>query len=124
MRALELPTKDYAVFGSAPMLAYGFIAEVGDIDILATRSAWRTAQELGIPVLAPSGDRVVHVAPDIDIFDGWLGLNIDAVIRRAKLIDGLPVAHLSDVAAYKRLLNRPKDRHHLKLIEAYLFQVT
>ena len=124
MRALELPPKDYAVFGSAPLLAHGLIAEVGDTDILATRSAWQLTQKLGAPVLAPSGDRMVHLASDIDIFNGWLGLDADAIIRRAELMDGLPVACLADVAAYKRLLDRPKDRRHLKLIEAHLFQVT
>lgn len=123
VRALDLPAEDYVVFGSAPLLANGLIKEVGDIDLLAIRSAWRAAQVLGIPVLAPSGDRVVHLAPDIDIFDGWLGLEAEAVIRRAELLDGLPIAHLGDVAAYKRLLDRPKDRLHMKLIEAHLSQV-
>ncbi len=119
MRALGLPAEDYAIFGSAPLLAHGLIAEVGDIDIVATRSAWQLAQKLGSPAPAPGGDRVVHLAPDIDIYDGWLGLDAEAIIRRAELLDGLPVAHLSDVAAYKRLLDRPKDRLHLKLIEAH-----
>ena len=122
VRALELPPKDHAIFGSAPMLVHGLSAEVGDIDILATRSAWRTAQELGIPILAPSGDRVVQPAPEIDIFDGWLSLDVGAIICRAEPLDGLPIAHLGDVAAYKRLLDRPKDRLHLRLIEAHLAQ--
>lgn len=101
------------------MLAHRLIAEVGDIDILAAGSAWQVAQELATPVRALGGDRVVHVAPDLDIYDGWLGMDVGAIIRRAELIDGLPVAHLGDVAAYKRLLNRPKDRLHLKLLEPH-----
>lgn len=116
MRALGLPAEDYAVFGSAPLLAHGLISEVGDIDLLATGAAWRRAQTLGAPVTARRGDRVVRLGPDLEIFYGWLGLDAEAIIRRAELMDGLPVAHLSDVAAYKRLLDRPKDRLHLHLI--------
>ncbi len=55
----------------------------------------------------------------IDIYGGWLGLDIDAIICRAKVIDALPTTPPSDVAAYKRLLNRPKARVHLELIETY-----
>ena len=120
VRALELIAGDYAVFGSAPLLAYGLIAEVGDIDILATRSAWRSACARRAPVTAPGGDRVIHLTGDIDIFSGWLGLDVDAIISRAETVDGLPVAQLSDVAAYKRLLDRPKDRAHLELLEAFM----
>lgn len=119
VRALELPPDDYAVFGSAPMLAWGLVAEVGDIDLVATRSAWQRACRIETPETAPGGDQVVHVGSGIDIFNGWLSLDIDAVIRRAEMIDGLPVARLSDVAAYKRLLDRPKDRIHLELLEAF-----
>ncbi len=120
MRALRLPPDAYAVFGSAPLLAHGLIAEVGDIDILAVGSAWRLAQELASPVRAPGGDRVVRLGTDLELYNGWLGLHLDAIVCRAELMDGLPIAHLDDVAAYKRLLNRPKDVVHLKLLEAYI----
>lgn len=119
VRALELPVGDYAVFGSAPLLARGLVAEVGDIDLLATRSAWQRACLLGTPETAPGGDQVVRLGSDIDIFDGWLGLDVDAIISRAETVDGLPIAHLCDVALYKRLLDRPKDRAHLELLEAF-----
>lgn len=116
---LELPAGDYVIFGSAPLLARGIIAEVGDIDLLATRSAWQRACLLGTPETAPGGDRIICIDSGIDIFGGWLGLDVDAVIGRAETIDGLPIAHLSDVAAYKHLLDRPKDRAHLELLEAF-----
>lgn len=78
------------------------------------------AQELATPVRAPNGDWVVHLGADIDVYNSWLGLDADAIIRHAERIDGLPIARLSDVAAYKRLLDRLKDRAHLKLLEPYL----
>lgn len=120
MRALGLPLDAYAVFGSAPLLAHGLVAEVGDMDILAVGSAWQIARELASPTRASGGDWVVRVGPDLEIYSGWLGLDVNAIICRAELTDGLPVARLEDVAAYKRLLNRPKDRLHLSLIAAHL----
>jgi len=122
VRALALPPEDYAVFGSAPILAYGLISEVGDIDILATGSAWQAAQKLGTPKVAPGGDRVIQLSSELAIFDGWLGLDVAEILARSSPKDGLPIAQLDDVAAYKRLLNRPKDRAHLKLLEPYLAQ--
>ena len=104
------------------MLAHGLVAEVGDIDLLATGSAWQKAQKLARPKPAPSGDAMVQLTPEVAIFDGWLGLDVDAIISRAEVWDGLPLARLEDVAVYKRLLNRPKDRAHLNLLEPYLLK--
>ena len=122
VRALHLPPKDYAVFGSVPMLAHGLIAEVGDIDILATGSAWQAAKKLGALKSASGGDQIIQVSHELAIFDGWLGLDVEGIIERSSLQDDLPIACLNDVVAYKRLLNRPKDRAHLKLLEPYLAQ--
>ncbi len=113
VRALELPANDYAVFGSAPLLARGLIDRVSDLDLLARGDAWAHVQTLGKVERAPQGDLLVRLPHDIDIFNGWLGLDADAIIRRATLQDGLPIARLEDVAHYKRLLHRPKDLEHL-----------
>ncbi len=125
VRALELPQNEYVVFGSAPLLAHGLVTDIGDIDLLATGAAWQKAQTLALPKTAPGGDLIVQLTPELAIFDGWLGLDTDAVIRRAEMWNGLPLAQLADVAAYKRLLDRPKDdrpkdRMHLELLEPYL----
>ena len=124
VRALELSLTDYVVFGSAPLLAHGLITEIGDIDILAVGTAWRQVQTLAAVKTAPGGDGVVQVTPELSVFNGWLGLDAHAVIDRAELWDGLPVAQLDDVAAYKRRLKRPKDDVHLKLLEPYLIKAS
>lgn len=116
VRALDLPVGEYAVFGSARLLAHGLIDRVSDLDLLARGAAWAHAQTLGQVAQAPQGDLFVRLPHDIDIFNGWLGLEVDAIIARAVLTDGLPIAHLDDVAHYKRLLGRPKDLAHLRLM--------
>ena len=104
------------------MLAHGLVAEIGDLDLVATGAAWQKAQKLASPKTAPGGDLTVQLTPELAVFDGWLGLDVDAVISRAEVWDGLPLAKLEDVAAYKRRLNRPKDRTHLQLLEPYLLK--
>lgn len=119
VRALELPADHFVLFGSAPLLAHGLITEVGDIDLLAAGPAWQRAVALAAPAAptrAPGGDQRVRLADGTEVYDGWLGLDVQAILRRAERRDGLPVARLSDVARYKRLLDRPKDRAHLALM--------
>ena len=116
---MGLPLDGYAIFGSAPLLAHGLITEVGDVDILAVGSAWQLARELAFPVRASGGDGVAWLETGLEIYNGWLGLDVAAIVHCGDLIDGLPIAHLDDVTAHRRLRNRPKDRLHLKLLGAY-----
>jgi hypothetical protein len=122
VRALGFPEETYVIFGSAPMLARGLIDKVGDVDLLAVGAAWDKATQLAPPQAAPHGDLVVKVRPDLEVFSSWMGQDVAAILSRAELVDGLPLAHLSDVIAYKQLLGRPKDRAHIALIETYLAQ--
>ena len=114
-----MPPGEYVIFGSAPLLAHGLVTAIGDIDLVAVGAAWQQAQALAAVKTAPGGDRIVQLTPELAVFDGWLGLDAHAIIDRAELWDGLPLAQLRDVAAYKRLLNRPKDRAHLRRLEPY-----
>ena len=120
MSTLQLPPQDYAVFGSGPLLAHGLVEHVGDVDLLARGSAWTKATTLGSLETAPDGDHVVRLADGIDVFDGWLDMDRDAIIDRAVKLGGLPYASLHDVLAFKRKLNRPKDVEHVRRLENYL----
>jgi hypothetical protein len=123
LRELDLPEGDYALFGSAPLVACGLLREVHDLDVVARGAAWDRARELGAVRTAPQGDPVVWLEGGaLEIFGGWLGWDIDALIDDAKIIDGLPFARLEDVLAFKRSYGRPKDIAHVRLIEDYLRQ--
>ena len=119
--ALRLPAGDYAVFGSGPILAHGLIKSVNDVDVLARGVAWEAARGLGAVVDGEMGDPVVRLGGgEVEIFGGWLGMDTDGVIDGAETVWDLPFARLEDVLAFKRLLGRPKDREHARLIESYL----
>ena len=102
------------------MLAHGLIDGVNDIDILARGSAWQKALELKPSERAASGDQVIQLTNRIDIFDGWMTFDKEAIISSATLIGGLPYANLRDVLEFKRHLNRPKDEEHIALLKAHL----
>ena len=121
LRALDLPTADYAIFGSGPLAVRGLIEEVHDLDVVARGTAWEQAKGLAEVRIAPEGDPVVWLeGGTIEVFSGWLGWDIDMLINNAQIIDGLPFARLEDVLAFKLSLGRPKDVAHARLIEGYL----
>ena len=121
LKALGLPKGDYAVFGSGPLAARGLIREIGDLDVVARGAAWGRAKELGSARRAPGGDPVVRLGGgDIEVFGGWLGWDVDALVDRAEVVGGLPFAQLEDVLAFKLSHGRPKDLAHARLIEEHL----
>ena len=121
LRALDLPEGDYAVFGSGPLAARGLWGELRDLDVVARGAAWERAKGLEPVRPAPEGDPVVRLKGGaIEVFGGWLGWDIDALIDDAEMIDGLPFARLKDVLAFKRSHGRPKDIAHVRLIEDHL----
>jgi hypothetical protein len=121
LRALNLPTADYAIFGSGPLAVRALIEDVHDLDVVARGTAWEQAKGLAEVRIAPEGDPVVWLEGGaIEVFGGWLGWDIDMLIDNAEIIDGLPFARLEDVLAFKLSLRRPKDIAHARLIEGYL----
>lgn len=117
---LDLATQNFVLFGTAPMLRKGLINSISDIDILARGAAWEKAQQFAEIKIGSKGDKIISPSTDIDIFNGWMGKPVEAIFKKAELIDGLLYANLEDVLSYKLELNRPKDQLHIKLIQAFL----
>jgi len=120
LRSLCLPKGDYAVFGSGPLLVRGIIGRAGDLDVLCRGAAWEAAQRLG-PVIEQHGVPVVSAFAGLVTLGSRWGIgtfDIDQLIGTAEMVDGLPFVRLEHVVAYKRLADRPKDREHLRLLEA------
>ena len=93
---LKLPTGDYAIFGSGPLLVRGIIENTNDIDIICRGDAWQHAQELGELVYLEEYDvDVVSIDNQrITIGTSWgIGeFDIDELIDTAEEIDDLPFA--------------------------------
>ena len=122
LRELALPSGEYALFGSGPLLARGLIDAIGDLDVLVRGPAWSA--------VASQGEIVRLDVYDVDVvtLDGgaltfgrtWgIGsFDVDELIDTADIIGGLPFVAMEHVVAYKRHAGREKDLHHLDLLEA------
>jgi len=122
LRSLDLPSGDYAVFGSGPLIVRGIIEPANDLDVVSRGAAWEQAAQLGTPV----EERGVTIA---SLFDGTITIgtewaigdfDIDELIETAEMIDGLPFARLEHVVTYKEIAGRPKDVTHLEALEDFL----
>ncbi|MEW2379299.1 hypothetical protein AB0883_24810 [Micromonospora sp. NPDC047812] len=118
LRALDLPTDDYVVFGSGPLLAHGLRTQLGDLDIVARGTAWHRLAAMSPPAPAPSGHGQM-VRLQIEAADQWLpGFDTAHLIATAEHHNGIPFAPLAEVVRSKRHTARPKDHRDLALIDA------
>ncbi|MDD5251865.1 MAG: hypothetical protein PHT12_04515 [Patescibacteria group bacterium] len=119
---LGLPPDDFAIFGSGPMLAHG-LKEANDLDIIARGMAWQLAQALGeVRRSAGGGVKAVFANGRIEIFPDWGpgDWNVNTLIDQAEIIDGIRFVTLENVLKWKKMMNRPKDAEHIRIIEDYL----
>ncbi len=116
---LALPPGGYVVHGSGALLLRGLIDRTRDLDVLARGDAWQAACRLAAPQRGLN-DPVVRPAPDLEIWGGWLGDDVDALIDGAELVDGWPCVELRALLAFKERLDRPQDREHIALLRAML----
>lgn len=118
LAALALPAGHHAVHGSGVLLAHGLIAEAHDLDLVARGPAWQAACAMK-PPRRHITDLVVQL-DEVEVFDGWMGQDLDALIGGAELVGGMPCVRLEHVLAFKEQVHRPKDAHHIALIRAHL----
>jgi hypothetical protein len=124
LEKLALPSGDYVVTGSGPLLAHGLRASIHDLDLVARGKAWEIAKAKGPVVNSRSGygRRIVLNHGAIEVFDHWIGglTDIDAMIDGAEFIEGFPFMPLRDTLRWKRGLGRAKDLTDVRLIEDFL----
>jgi hypothetical protein len=118
--SLHLPPEDFAIAGSGPLFARGWIAEIGDLDVIARGQAWRRICQRGKVEEAPlaSVHRVLLFDGKIEVLDGWFPAiwDVNTLIDEADLISGLRFVKLEVVAETKKMLQRPQDIQHLDRI--------
>jgi hypothetical protein len=121
--SLNLPSDDFAIFGSGPMFAHD-IKDMRDLDIIARGAAWEKAADLQKPVATKSGDGEVILFFDgqVELYNNWSPgeWDLNALIEGAEIIEGIRFVQLTEVLKWKKLVNREKDQLHIRLIEEYL----
>ena len=121
LRALNLRTGDYAIFGSGPLIVRNWIQATNDLDVICRGTAWSTVTELGD--VSYNGDYGVELVSMLDgrmTFGRQWGIgdpDIDELIDTAEILDDLPFVQLEHVVRYKQLRNSDKDRLHLEILK-------
>jgi hypothetical protein len=118
--SLQLDPENFVIAGSGPIFARGWIDDLGDIDVIARGSAWNAAAKIGKAIVRPhsSVQRISLFDGDVEIFDGWFPerWSVDWLIDGADVICDLRFVRLDIVAATKRMLDRPRDLMHLRML--------
>jgi hypothetical protein len=118
---LDLPNKEFAVFGSGPMAIRG-LKEPGDLDVIVKQGLWDyLSAKYGVS--KEESYPVIHVG-GIDFFNDWESpeYDINKLIDEADLINGVRYVKLGTVLAWKKQRNKEKDKKDVTLIEDYLKQ--
>jgi hypothetical protein len=122
--SLQLDRENFAIAGSGPLFARGWIDDPSDIDVVARASAWDTAAQLGRVTSGPysSVHRISLFDGDLEILDGWFPerWSISQIIDEADLICGLRFVRLDIIVATKEMLARPRDLTHLTIIQKHI----
>lgn len=121
--SLQLPSEDFAIFGSGPLYAHGLRETINDIDLITRRSAWDIiSKNTVIDLKILSHKKVVLFDGDIEAFNNWGPgeWDIDELIDSAEKIDGIKFVTLQNVLKWKKMLQRPKDIFDIEKIEEYL----
>jgi hypothetical protein len=130
VRQLKLPSENFVILGSAPMVIHGILPTIQkDVDILARNSAWKQAQKIAqesgiLEEDAKLVGSVIRLCNNkIEIYNDWPipDISVDQMINDRDFFEEyrLPFAKLKYVVAYKQRLNRTKDKEHLRLYEQW-----
>jgi len=124
---IEMPRKDFALFGSAMMYIKNIVEDMHDLDIVARGKAWKKALQKGRQETAMAGDKkVTFFNSDIEIFQNWFGskfpgmFDTNELIDNAETIDGIKVIDLPEVLRWLEKLDVEKYQKRAKLVGEYL----
>jgi len=118
LRDLNLPSDQYAVFGSGPLAIRG-LRESSDCDIIVKSDVWKELCNK-YPFKEGTKDRIE--IGNVEIFNTWRPpvADLNTMIDTAEVIDGIRFVRLEYVLAWKKARAKPKDVRDVQLIQHYL----
>jgi hypothetical protein len=126
VKGLNLPTGEYALFGSAP-LGIRELKKCRDIDIIMSENLWNEYKNKLNWKIKKNLDRndsycLCNDDNDIELWKDWApgAWNVVELIKEAEIIDDLPFVKLEQVIKWKKLNGRGKDLKDIEIIEIYL----
>lgn len=130
LRNLNLPSGEYAIFGSGPMGVRN-LREMHDIDIIVTETLFNE-------YLNKAGWKIRKIYENNDCFEGldnhdlniemwkdwYTGWNVFKMIQESEIIDDMPFVKLSYLIKWKKFFATNKDITDIEIIEHYLEGLT
>lgn len=116
LRALNLPSDQYVVFGSGPMGIRG-MREIHDVDIFVTEKLWQALLKNN----NSENGKSLRLTANIEAIREWFPgeWKVEELIAGADIIDGIRFAKLEMVYAWKVQRKAPKDEKDLELLESH-----
>ncbi len=118
---MGLPSRDFAIFGSGPLIVRGMVPMTNDLDIICRGSVWEEVSKIGRIEYLDDLDVEIATLHDGQISFGtkWgIGsFDIDELIDTAEEIDGLPFVRLEHVVNYKLTRGSRKDLAHIRALD-------
>ncbi|MDO8669617.1 MAG: hypothetical protein Q7K65_04965, partial [Candidatus Buchananbacteria bacterium] len=118
LKKLNLPQNSFAIFGSGPM-AIRNMREITDLDLIVKPDLWQRLKEKYSKHLVPRKNTGELRIGHISIFQNWLPWfdDVNALIDKADLIDGIRYVKLENVISWKKQMARKKDLQDIKTIQ-------
>lgn len=122
VKALNLPSGAYVVFGSCPIAIVG-LREANDIDLYVSKELFAKLKDDGWKELRKGPGDMPLVHDVFEAHENWdfssYHPTLEELLSRATIVDGLPFASLEDVRKWKVASGRPKDITDVELIDTY-----
>ena len=117
LRALDLPSDQYVVFGSGPM-GIRNLRRIRDVDIFVTKELWRKL----LKTHESKDGNSIQLSPNIEALRTWSPgeWNVEELIAKADILRGIRFATIEDVYKWKQLRGSAKDEEDLKILETHL----
>jgi len=123
LRNLNMPTGDFAIFGSGPMAIRG-LKKPSDLDVIVTKKLYNQFKITPgwIEKSFNSGKKYYLEKNGIELWNDWGPgyWNIPQLIATAEIIDGLPYVTLDNVLLWKMKNGRQKDIDDITVIKKFL----
>ena len=120
-KKLNLPDGDYVIYGSGPLGIRG-IRKIHDLDVVVKDSLYLKLIKKYKKFERKDKEKRFIKLGKIEIIPASSSLikNIEEIIKRADIINGLRFVKLEDLIRWKKKMGRPKDFKDIKLIKNYL----
>lgn len=119
IRELNWPKNSYVIVGGGVLVALGLLEWDEDIDITVSHEIFEKLEKANDWQPSKWQDKTVLKHDVYDVGIGFGSWNLEQLLEDALWIKDIPFMSLDKLKIWKSNMGRPKDLHHIKIIEQY-----